>query len=189
MNNSKQNVVGAALKNWLDLRNETLFGMELETKEEKRSAIRIMRSMSAEYSPLYAETISYFLGKILNAKFSRFEYSPDEINSLRKICSLSRTNTVFVPTHKSYFDYLILNYILYREKVTVPLVAAGENLDFFPLSPVLRRMGAFFIRRKIKDDMFYKKLLTTYLGQIVAAGKSGTTNFTENSSRHTLNRS
>ena len=170
MNNSKQNVVGAALKNWLDLRNETLFGMELETKEEKRSAIRIMRSMSAEYSPLYAETISYFLGKILNAKFSRFEYSPDEINSLRKICSLSGTNTVFVPTHKSYFDYLILNYILYREKVTVPLVAAGENLDFFPLSPVLRRMGAFFIRRKIKDDMFYKKLLTTYLGQIVTAG-------------------
>ena len=170
MNTSKRNVVGAALKNWLDLKNETLFKMELETQEDKRSAIKTMNSMSSEYSPLYAETASYFLGKILNARFSRFTYSSDEINELRKICAQNASNTVFVPTHKSYFDYLILNYILYREKVTVPLVAAGDNLDFFPLSPVLRKMGAFFIRRKIQDDEFYKKILTTYLEQIVTAG-------------------
>ena len=170
MNLSKSNVSGAVLKNWLDLKNETLFKMELETKEEKRTAIRTMRSMSSAYSPLYAETISYFLGKILNARFSRFEYSQNEINDLYKICAVSGANVLFVPTHKSYFDYLILNYILYKEKVTVPLVAAGDNLDFFPLSPVLRKMGAFFIRRKIKDDEFYRKLLTTYLEQIVTAG-------------------
>ena len=170
MDTSKKNVVGAALKNWLDLKNETLFKMELDSKEEKRSAIKTMNSMSSQYSPLYAEILSYFLGKILNARFSRFVYSTNEINDLCKLCALPETNTVFVPTHKSYFDYLILNYILYREKVTVPLVAAGDNLDFFPLSPVLRKMGAFFIRRKIKDDEFYKKILTTYLEQIVTAG-------------------
>ena len=170
MNISKSNVSGAVLKNWLDLKNETLFKMELETKEEKRTAIRTMRSMSSAYSPLYAETISYFLGKILNARFSRFEYSQNEINDLYKICAVPGANVLFVPTHKSYFDYLILNYILYKEKVTVPLVAAGDNLDFFPLSPILRKMGAFFIRRKIRDDEFYRKLLTTYLEQIVTAG-------------------
>lgn len=170
MDTSKRNVVGAALKNWLDLKNETLFKMNLETQEDKRSAIKTMNSMSSQYSPLYAEILSYFLGKILNARFSRFVYSNNEINDLCKLCALPETNTVFVPTHKSYFDYLILNYILYREKVTVPLVAAGDNLDFFPLSPVLRKMGAFFIRRKIKDDEFYKKILTTYLEQIVTAG-------------------
>ena len=170
MNTSKRNVVGAALKNWLDLKNETLFKMELDSQEEKRSAIKIMNSMSSEYSPLYAEILSYFLGKILNARFSRFTYSTNEINDLCKLCALSETNTVFVPTHKSYFDYLILNYILYREKVTVPLVAAGDNLDFFPLSPVLRKMGAFFIRRQIQNDEFYKKILTTYLEQTVTAG-------------------
>ena len=170
MDTSKHNVVGAALKNWLDLKNETLFKMELATDDEKRSAIKTMNAISSQYSPLYAETASYFFGKILNARFSRFVYSGSEITELCKLCALPETNTVFVPTHKSYFDYLILNYILYREKVTVPLVAAGDNLDFFPLSPVLRKMGAFFIRRKIKDDEFYKKILTTYLEQIVAAG-------------------
>jgi 1-acyl-sn-glycerol-3-phosphate acyltransferase len=170
MDTSKRNVVGAALKNWLDLKNETLFKMELGSDDEKRSAIKTMKAMSSEYSPLYAETASYFLGKILNARFSRFTYSSDEINELRKVCAQSASNTVFVPTHKSYFDYLILNYILYKEKVTVPLVAAGDNLDFFPLSPVLRKMGAFFIRRQIQNDEFYKKILTTYLEQIVTAG-------------------
>ncbi|MBP5406530.1 glycerol-3-phosphate acyltransferase [bacterium] len=170
MNLSKSNVSGAVLKNWLDLKNETLFKMELSTKEEKRSAIAAMRAMSSEYSPLYAETISYFLGKILNARFSRFEYSQNEINELCKICALPAANVLFVPTHKSYFDYLILNYILYKEKVTVPLVAAGDNLNFFPLSPILRKMGAFFIKRKIKNDEFYRKLLSTYLEQIITAG-------------------
>ncbi len=170
MDTSKRNVVGAALKNWLDLKNETLFKMGLGSDDEKRSAIKTMKAMSSEYSPLYAETASYFLGKILNARFSRFTYSSDEINELRKVCAQSASNTVFVPTHKSYFDYLILNYILYKEKVTVPLVAAGNNLDFFPLSPVLRKMGAFFIRRQIQNDEFYKKILTTYLEQIVTAG-------------------
>ena len=170
MDMSKRNVVGAALKNWLDLKNETLFKMGLGSDDEKRSAIKTMKAMSSEYSPLYAETASYFLGKILNARFSRFTYSSDEINELRKVCAQSASNTVFVPTHKSYFDYLILNYILYKEKVTVPLVAAGDNLDFFPLSPVLRKMGAFFIRRQIQNDEFYKKILTTYLEQIVTAG-------------------
>ena len=111
MDTSKRNVVGAALKNWLDLKNETLFKMELGSDDEKRSAIKTMKAMSSQYSPLYAETASYFLGKILNARFSRFTYSSDEINELRKVCAQSASNTVFVPTHKSYFDYLILNYI------------------------------------------------------------------------------
>lgn len=170
MNTAKRNVVGAVLKNWLDLKNDALFAMNLEQAEEKKEALKRIDSLATAYSPLYAEVISSILGKLLNARFSRFDYCVNEINELRKLCAISDANTIFVPTHKSYFDYLLLNYLLYKEKVTVPLAAAGDNLDFFPLSIVLRKMGIFFIRRRIKDDPFYQKMVAAYLKQIVVAG-------------------
>ena len=37
----------------------------------------------------------------------------------------------------------------------LPIIAAGDNLSFFPLGPVLRRAGGFFIRRAFRGDKLY----------------------------------
>lgn len=172
MEQSKQNVVGVSLKNWLDLKNDALLALDLKTNEERKTALKIMDDVASKYSPAVAEIYTAFTGKVLRTIFSKFHYSDDEIKLLRRLCAMPETNIILVPTHKSYFDYLILNYLLYKEKVTVPLVASGDNLDFFPLSGVLRKMGAFFIRRTMKDDAFYKDVLKSYLKQIISAGYS-----------------
>ncbi|NVL83874.1 1-acyl-sn-glycerol-3-phosphate acyltransferase, partial [Escherichia coli] len=57
---------------------------------------------------------------------------------------------VLLPSHKSHVDYIILSRLFHRANMPLPLVAAGDNLSFFPLGPVLRRAGAFFIRRSFK---------------------------------------
>jgi len=172
MEQSKQNVVGVSLKNWLDLRNDALLDLDLKTNGERKEALKIMESISSKYSPAVAEIYTAFTGRILKTIFTKFHYSDDEIKLLRKLCAMPRTNIILVPTHKSYFDYLILNYLLYKEKVTVPMVASGDNLDFFPLSAILRKMGAFFIRRTMKGDDFYKSVLKSYLKQVISAGYS-----------------
>ncbi|MGI6395249.1 MAG: 1-acyl-sn-glycerol-3-phosphate acyltransferase [bacterium] len=170
MSDSKLNIVGASLKNWLDLRNDALFDLDLKTNEERKEALKIINSMAARYSPALAEMYTSATGKLLRTAFSRFHYSADEIKLLRRLCAMPGANMILIPTHKSYFDYLILDYILYKEKVTVPLVASGDNLDFFPLSKILKRMGAFFIRRTMRDDSLYKEILRSYLKQILLAG-------------------
>jgi 1-acyl-sn-glycerol-3-phosphate acyltransferase len=167
---SRENVVGVSLKSWLDIKNQTLFDLSLKDPEKIRKASDILDSISTKYSPARAEFYTRMVGKVLKTLFSKYHYSQDEITHLRRICSMPGTNMILVPTHRSYFDYLILNYLLYSEKVTVPLVAAGDNLSFFPLGNVLRQMGAFFIRRKIKDDPFYTSILSCYLKNVVAAG-------------------
>ncbi|MBP5435554.1 1-acyl-sn-glycerol-3-phosphate acyltransferase [bacterium] len=172
MDNSKRNVTGASLRNWRDLKNDTLLELDFEGEYHKKLALNTMNAMAAQYTPVYAETISAWLGKLMKTRFSRFDYSQDEILELRKLWSVQDSNIIFVPTHKSYFDYLILNWVLYFEKVTVPLVVAGDNLNFFPLGSILRRMGAFFIRRSFHDDLFYKNLLQNYIGHIIDAGYS-----------------
>jgi 1-acyl-sn-glycerol-3-phosphate acyltransferase len=167
---ARENVVGVSLKSWLDIKNETLFDLKLKDPEKIRNAVQILNKIATRYSPARAEFYTRIIGRILRSVFSKYHYSDEEIIHLRRICSMPGTNMVLIPTHRSYFDYLILNYLLYKEKVTVPLVAAGDNLSFFPLGSVLRQMGAFFIRRKVKDDPFYTKILSCYLKNIVAAG-------------------
>ena len=41
--------------------------------------------------------------------------------------------------------------------------AGGINMNFFPLGPLVRRAGVFFIRRSFKDDEVYKLVLRHYV--------------------------
>jgi glycerol-3-phosphate O-acyltransferase len=45
--------------------------------------------------------------------------------------------------------------------------AGGINLNFFPVGPLLRRTGVFFIRRTFKDNPLYKTVLRAYLDYLV----------------------
>lgn len=77
---------------------------------------------------------------------------------------------IFLPSHKSHVDYLVLSFVLARNGVVPPLIAAGENLSFFPLGWFLRRAGAFFIRRSFRGRKLYPHLVAAYLRKVLAEG-------------------
>ena len=54
---------------------------------------------------------------------------------------------VYVPCHRSHFDYLLLSYICYTQGLQLPHIAAGINLNLPVIGRILRRGGAFFLRR------------------------------------------
>ena len=70
---------------------------------------------------------------------------------------------VFLPSHKSNFDHLILNYLLWENDFPPNHTAGGINMNFFPVGPLLRRAGVFFIRRSFKDNELYKAVLRAYV--------------------------
>jgi glycerol-3-phosphate O-acyltransferase len=88
--------------------------------------------------------------------------------------SLKRTNEkgslIFVPCHKSHFDYLVMPYFTFTRQMPIPLIAAGKNLSFWPLGPLLRRAAAFFIRRSFKGLDLYTKVFGAYLKVLVREG-------------------
>jgi glycerol-3-phosphate O-acyltransferase len=51
-----------------------------------------------------------------------------------------------------------------------PHVAAGKNLSFWPLGPLFRRAGAFFIRRTFKGAPLYSKIFGSYLEKLLSEG-------------------
>lgn len=79
---------------------------------------------------------------------------------------------VLVPSHKSHVDYLIVSSVFYQHGLAVPLIAAGDNLAFFPLGAVFRRAGAFFIRRSFKGDRLYPHIVDAYVRKVLHEGHS-----------------
>ena len=77
---------------------------------------------------------------------------------------------VLLPSHKSHIDYLVLSDMLYGHAMMPPLIAAGDNLSFWPIGVLLRRGGAFFIKRSFHDDSLYPELVEAYIRKLIAEG-------------------
>ena len=77
---------------------------------------------------------------------------------------------VYVPCHRSHMDYLLLSYLLYTRGIVPPHIAAGVNLNLPVIGNLLRRGGAFFIRRSFRGNALYSAVFTEYVAQLVAGG-------------------
>ena len=79
---------------------------------------------------------------------------------------------IYVPCHRSHMDYLLLSYLLYQHGIVPPHIAAGDNLNLPVIGSVLRRGGAFFLRRSIRGNALYAAVFSEYVAQLVGDGFS-----------------
>lgn len=79
---------------------------------------------------------------------------------------------IFAPCHRSHMDYLLLSYVLYRQGLVPPHIAAGLNLNFWPAGPIFRRLGAFFIRRSFRGNKLYPIIFREYMIELFGGGYS-----------------
>ena len=90
---------------------------------------------------------------------------------MRKL-ALEGHEIVYVPCHRSHMDYLLLSYLLYHQGLVPPHIAAGINLNFFPVGSIFRSWGAFFIRRTFKGNRLYSTIFREYLAELFYRGYS-----------------
>jgi glycerol-3-phosphate O-acyltransferase len=133
-----------------------------------RSARRNFGQIAARYSPSVVGFAAPLLHQVFNRIYDGVEV--DEAGLERAMKAAAHAPVVLTPSHKSHVDYLIMSYVLFQRGYTVPLVAAGANLSFFPLGPFLRRGGAFFLRRSFKGDKLYTAVFKAYLKKLVHDG-------------------
>ncbi|AAZ33585.1 glycerol-3-phosphate 1-O-acyltransferase PlsB [Pseudomonas savastanoi pv. phaseolicola] len=77
---------------------------------------------------------------------------------------------IYVPCHRSHIDYLLLSYLLFCNGLTPPHIAAGINLNMPVVGSLLRRGGAFFMRRTFKGNPLYTAVFTEYLHTLFIKG-------------------
>lgn len=74
---------------------------------------------------------------------------------------------IYVPCHRSHIDYLLIMYVLYKRGLRTPFVAAGDNLNMPFVGPILRRAGAFFLRRSFGGNALYTAVFREYMHSMI----------------------
>ena len=98
-------------------------------------------------------------------------YDGIDVTGFERLDRVAQSSTlVYLPCHRSHIDYLLLSFILYRRGLTPPHIAAGANLNLPLIGPLLRRGGAFFLRRSFKDQPLYGVVFDEYLHLLVSRG-------------------
>lgn len=144
-----------------------------EAERTRKSVHTVLRRAQREANEI-ASDVSYitirFFDRILTWFWNRI-YDGMEVNGIERVKKLAETSTlVYVPCHRSHVDYLVLSYVLYYEGLMIPHIAAGDNLNMPVVGPLLRRGGAFFMRRRFSDDALYSAVFTEYLHQVFQRG-------------------
>jgi glycerol-3-phosphate O-acyltransferase len=106
---------------------------------------------------------------------TRRMYSDVEVDhaGLERLRAATKDGTlILLPSHKSHVDYMVLSHLFYKYHLQLPLIAAGDNLNFFPMGPLFRRAGAFFIRRSFRGDKLYTAVVDAYIRRLIKDGWS-----------------
>ena len=99
--------------------------------------------------------------------------SREEIVRLRSVASMAakkKHSIIFLPNHKSHLDYVSLQIICFRLGITLPVVVAGDNLNFPLVGDFLQHAGAMWIRRSFDSDPLYRTLVQCYLDTMLQHG-------------------
>ncbi len=132
------------------------------------------RQRARQYAEEIAAHVSYptirVIERTLSWLWNRI-YDGIEFHGVDRLHELARDHElVYVPCHRSHFDYLLLGYIVYRHGLSIPHTAAGINLDLPVIGSILRRGGAFFLRRSFKGNRLYATVFNAYMHQILTRG-------------------
>ncbi len=134
----------------------------------RKQAEGIFEEMAARFNGRVFAAVAWLFKKIWGRMFQGLE----PIGFDKVIEKVKNHPIVLVPCHRSHFDYLILSYLFYLHFVSPPHIAAGINMSFWPMSPIFRASGAYFIRRSFGDDELYKYVFRRYLQFLIREGYS-----------------
>ncbi len=122
--------------------------------------------MAANFNGLYFGILEFLFNRVFPRVFSGLE----TVGLERVVECMREHPIVLVPCHRSYFDFLILTYIFHTNYLSPPHIAAGINLSFWPMGPLFRGAGAYFIRRTFDDNELYKMVFRKYLTFLIREG-------------------
>jgi glycerol-3-phosphate O-acyltransferase len=131
-----------------------------------REARRCLREIAASHSPRLIHVAANLIRYMYTRGYGEtLHYDHAQLQELEALGQ--RHPLVFLPSHKSNLDSLVLKYALYENGLPPNHTAGGINMNFFPMGWLMRRTGIFFIRRSFKDNEIYKFVLRQYVDYLI----------------------
>jgi glycerol-3-phosphate O-acyltransferase len=135
-------------------------------------AEKAAQGYAREIAANYSSNVIHILSRILSWFWNRI-YDGVDVHHFQQFKEQSADHEIiYVPCHRSHIDYLLASYLLYINGMVPPHVAAGVNLNLPLVGRLLRRGGAFFLRRSFHSQKLYSTVYNEYLSSIQAQGVS-----------------
>jgi glycerol-3-phosphate O-acyltransferase len=180
-NRHRQSITGPVLKTHEEFKESILSGERLrdfmahhcESRnhsllEVRKQADTYLDEIAAKYNPSFVNFACIPVRWLLNTMYDGIVLDKE---GLQRAKTMSQKGPlVLIPCHKSHMDYIILSYVLYMNNLPAPHIAAGKNLSFWPLGPLFRAGGAFFIRRSFSGAAVYSRIFAEYIHKLLADG-------------------
>lgn len=131
-----------------------------------RRAQKLLLEIAADYSHPVVRSASFLLSNFWNKLYDGI--TMHHFDKAR--AAAPGHEVIYVPSHRSHADYLLMSYQLHMSGVVVPHIAAGVNLNLPVIGPFLRRGGAFFLRRTFKGNALYSVVFNEYIAQLIDRG-------------------
>ncbi|MEO6079792.1 MAG: glycerol-3-phosphate 1-O-acyltransferase PlsB [Steroidobacteraceae bacterium] len=136
----------------------------------RREALLNAKAMFDEIAADYSHIFVRLMERVLRRLWTRI-YDGVVVAHADTIASVAVGNElVYVPCHRSTMDDVLMPYAIYSHGYAVPHIAAGINLNLPLVGPMLRKGGAFFLRRSFRGNPLYSAVFTRYLGAMMARG-------------------
>ncbi len=163
----KENILTTeSLKNFMD---QYAKKRDIPIQKVHKEADGYLDEISAKYNGAVIKVAVKIVGWIIKMMFEGVIINPHELNKLKTMSK--KGPVILVPCHKSHIDYLIMSLTMHNHNMPCPHVVAGRNLAFWPIGPIFRAGGAFFIRRTFrKDSILYSKVFSEYIEYLLKEG-------------------
>jgi len=134
-------------------------------QKAERDVGRIHHEIAARMNSTLLALLALIAGAIIRRLFSGIEAT-----GLEKVAEHAKEHPlVLVPTHRSYFDFIIVSLLFYNSYLVPPHIAARDNMAFGPFGLIFRMAGAFYLRKSF-DDPLYKQVFRAYIAYLVREG-------------------
>ncbi len=133
------------------------------------TSLKIVEGYAREIVPAFNAylyfKIGYWIGRRVAQALYRVRLGYVDSDGLSRV--ESNATVVFVMNHRSNMDYVLAGYLAADQ--TALSYAVGEWARIWPLSALIRAMGAYFVRRNSKDEL-YRRVLERYIAMATEAG-------------------
>jgi glycerol-3-phosphate O-acyltransferase len=132
-----------------------------EKPEEAAKVKKLFQEIHGEFSPTMVKSTIKFIDATFANLYDGVNLETPPGMDLKTL--QEKNHLILVPNHQSHADYIAITYAVYKKFDVLIRIAAGINLNVFPLGQIFGKCGAFFLRRTFTTDHLYKLTFEAYI--------------------------
>uniref|UniRef100_H3ABH3 Glycerol-3-phosphate acyltransferase 2, mitochondrial n=1 Tax=Latimeria chalumnae TaxID=7897 RepID=H3ABH3_LATCH len=146
-------------------------------ESSRRTALRILGKIRAVISPFVLRLTCWVLLRLFNRLFLNVQVHQGQVDMVRNATQQYKAPLVFLSTHKSCLDHLLLSFVLFCLGLRVPYFGCWDSTGLTALRVLLRRLGGICVAdcpgefKSSQVNTMYRAVLNSYVEELLQDGQ------------------